>query len=181
MKDVPSLAGDKSRHCLSSRLSSHPWVLVKGLCRGCREGLGAACKESAGLGCQPGCMHRGSPACRLGAEPGRVLLCLSRAAWVGGEGTRTRAGWGAASTRDVDTLKGSEMEAIYKCLQTNVWWGFTGAQQRNERGRVRAAGKAPTARWGLSHKPAVGLRKQESHRVRFNGTKKASPGEWDPA
>lgn len=78
MKDVPSLAGDKSRRCLLSHLGSHPWVLVNGLCRGCRERLGAACMEGAGPSCQPGCVHGGSRSCCIGTEPGQVLLCLPR-------------------------------------------------------------------------------------------------------
>lgn len=42
---------------------------------------------------------------------------------------------------------------------------------------VRADRKAPMACWRLNHKPAVGLRKRESRWVRFDGMKKASPGE----
>lgn len=67
-------------------------------------------------------------ACTEGADPAAsaqspARCCCAFPGGLGrGEDTRTRTGRevmlrrGAASTWDVDTSKGSEMEAIYKCL-----------------------------------------------------------------
>lgn len=121
MKDVLSLAGDKSQRCLvTSRqppvgAGEHSVQRVQGM---------AGCRLHGGCQTQPPAWVR---------APRDPILLRRHRAQLGaavpfpgvlgrGEDTRTGIGRevmlrrGAASTWDVDTSKGSEMEAIYKCL-----------------------------------------------------------------
>lgn len=111
-------------------------------------------------GRQPGCVHRGSRACRIGTKPGRVLLRLG-----GGEDTRTGSGReGGAAERLVHWkgLKWQRFMNIYR--QTSG-----GLHQRSAAGGVgpsRSLLLGANGTLGTEHKPAVGLRNQEPRQQR---------------